>query len=165
MESSILVTNSCRITSRLAACCQANERHAHHEQDPNVRILQSLCPVGVQKSVSSARSSQVSDPSIYHRKQSDYRQSSRILDFSDLPLLFAREANMHCTSSLACRNRTRTPCSATQLSCFTLCPDDSQNAKINAEKCGNGENGNSEKPNLLMFISPDGALAWQVDRF
>ena len=135
MELSILVTYPCRIMSRLAACCQANERHAHHEQDPNVRILNHFAPSGFSKSVSSARSSQVSDPSIYHRKQSDYRQSSRIPDLPDVPLPFAQGADMSCTSSLAYRNCTETSYSTTHLDGFTLCPDESQNAKVNTGKC------------------------------
>ena len=54
------------------------------------RIPPVAFPVGARAVVSSARSGQVSDPSVNHRKQSDHRQSGRILDLSDIPLRFAR---------------------------------------------------------------------------
>ena len=59
-------------------------------QAPDVGCCVLATPSGVQEPASSARSGQVSDPSVNHRKHSDLRQSGRILDLSDIPLRFAR---------------------------------------------------------------------------
>ena len=120
------------------------------------RISDTACPrpVGVRQSASSARSAQVSDPSIYHRKQSDCRQSSRLPGLSDLPFRFARGARLHLAGhTSSAENRTGAPVSPSASLPFPL-PWPNQNARIVAQGCRNDENRLSGKPGLFMPCPP-----------